>query len=289
MLEGIFWFNGRCSSEFDLKIGYINPDSFPFGIQRENIIETIPHTYKTYSLGSSYEPLKKSFIIYTSQILNTKKRIEICDWLFVDKFCELYSQCQPDIIYYCKLEGDTQKFLACNGGYIECEMICNTPFPLTRPRITERSFDPQFIKDGIFTSTFDIRNDSNYKSWGDFIVKLRIPSEDVLKKALNLGESGALPSLSIRIWNKTNSSSSDAFVISSELNPRMPLKTGEILSIDMNNHIIHTNARIGTGDTYKHRLENSNLKFLTLNKGLNEIEITGFCDCQITTQFPVLH
>lgn len=291
MLEGTFWFNGRCSDEFGLKIGYVGHDGkYNFGIARETNIETIPHYYSTYELGSSYSPLKKTFAIYSEQPLTTKKRMEICDWLFIDEFCELYSQCQPDIVYYCKINGDVEKWIGCGlQGYMECEMICNSPFAWTRPRVLTRHFDINKYKENgneAYTSHIDVRNDSNYNSWGDFIVKLHIP-----EKSFFVGQNISINNteLSIKITNTTNSKDSDAFIISSENCPNMPLYFGETIQIDMNEGYVYTDISKGVGDVYKHRISNTNNKFIKLNKGLNKIEITGVCDYQIITQFPILH
>ena len=276
-LFGYFYLDGRSSREFGLQIALKeNDDTTHFGISRQNNIEMIPNSHKSYSMGSKLEPLVVPITMWSEKPLTRDTRIEMCNWLFQDDFLELYTEEDQDVIYYCKIHGDSERFLGIGRmGYVDLEMICDSPFAWSRPMV--QYFNLLKELSPTMPMPIPIRNDSNYKNWHDFIVKISIPSDtDTL-----------LSDLEFKIWNKTTTTETDAFVISSALGS-FPLQKGENLQIDMITGDIYTDVGLTSGEPYAHRRKNTNKKFIELNYGVNEIEFTGNCELTIVTQFPVL-
>ena len=282
--ECFFCFDGRSSREFELYIAYQPNDSTTrFGINRRSNIEIIPRSHKTYNLGSQLSPLTIPVKIFSTKPLNRQKRIEICRWLFKDDFMELYSEHEPEVIYYCKIQGDSSRFIAEDDtGFLEVDLVCDAPFAWSKPMIHRINLRDDVVPPLDMPVEFQIRNDSNYNNWYDFIVKIRIP-EGI--------PPGGLGALSFTMWNKTNTPNrEDAFVISSALG-NFPLQREEFLQIDMVTGNIYTDASIGGSSTsprYSHRRRNCNKKFITLDRGINRIEFTGRCLLETTLQVPVL-
>jgi len=274
MLMCYFYFDGKSSREFDLKIVQKENKSITFfGIARDNNIEVIPNSHKAYCLGSKYSPLAFELTLWSGdKPLTREKRIEICHWLFKDDFCELYSEQEPDVIYYCKLSDNVDRYLAMGDlGYLDIKVQCDSPFAWSRPMI--QTFDLRHELAPPFPYEFQVRNDSNYKDWYENVFKIKMPPSGT--------------DFEYKIWNKTNSASENAFIISSNLGS-FPLQQDEFLQIDMTTGDIYTDARIGVGEPYAHRRKNTNKKFITLDYGTNDIEFTGNCILEVVTQCPVL-
>lgn len=264
-------------------------DTEPFGINRECQVETIPGSFESYDLGSTGEPLVLPMTFWSERPLTREKRIEISQWLFQDDFCEFYAAHEPDIIYYCKLQGDTTRFIA-NGetGYIETELICDSPFAWSRPMIQRftLSDNPNFLQE----TTLEVRNDSNYKNWYEMFVKIKVPA----KNATSISD---IKDIRYTIRNLTThpegtqGGDSGTFELSGVLNPNQPLQWGERLQIDMPRGNIYTDYCVGadTAKPYPHRRKNCNGQFIRLVSGINKLKFTGYGEYEIVTQYPVLH
>lgn len=301
LFEGYsFTFNGRSSNEYGLFLcrASSSPFSRPFGLNRKvNKIDSgcspLPYLMNTES-----SVLENSITLGSRHTLSTAELREIADWLYLEDYAPFTAGDNPDIVYQLLFTDEGELFQFVNGGYITISFMCNAPWAWTKPLM--KTYDLRY---NTGTYLFTIENLSNDKIYNPLEVELYIPKfgtngstyDERLSDYPAMRANGeliddspviAMDTYEITIHNLRNTRPDNALKISScpDSTPfNAPLIMGETLHIKMQDGQIESDQT-----SIVSRLENCNLNWVKLERGINTIAVTGRCILTVKCQSPVI-
>lgn len=96
------------------------------------IEERIRGRDKPYLMGVEYESFRFPLRLYFQNGFDSEVLGEVSRWFEVDYFKPFYFEGNPEKIYFCMIDGETNLIHNGNGeGYIELEMVCDSPYAYT--------------------------------------------------------------------------------------------------------------------------------------------------------------
>jgi len=260
----IFSFNNQLSTDY----GVINCHVDTNGLYSEDFISSIElkeittrRSPKPYYVQKKPLPRILNLTIAFENSFDEDKLRSVRRWLSQDGYKPMSFDSIPDYIFYCTLIDSTPLLHSGNMGYINCIFRCSDPY----------KYSPQYLSD-----IYDLSSN---------------PSSGTTIIFTNLGDIPCQPQISLLKVNDgdisiiNNSDSGKEFKLSSLLDsdgveiPSSSLKNNEDLFIDSENEEITSSIP----DTY--RLNNLTGDFISLPRGVNNLQIFGTCKIQFRHQF----
>ena len=283
-----FSYDGRYSDEYRLKVVSARRglEEVPYATSRNAVYDKV--TYNPYAF---YHGVDSSIFEFTLHLAcdrpwTERQRRDVARWLFKPTYKPFISADNPDLVYNCICVGDPSIVLGMSAtGYIILNFICDSAFPTTKNMIQDLDF--RFNTDLINPYTFKINNISNEDSYQpSFRIELYIPHYDLTDYPYGDAPNVPQDELSFSLRNLRNTrpdkdTHENSFIISSKKFPNAPLRFGETIAIDMWDESV-------LSDEYKYRLRNTNRKWISLDYGINEIEVKGACVLRIYNKYAIL-
>jgi phage-related protein len=237
----------------NVDVGTSGMKELPFGVKRSLIEEQVNNT--SYLMGTNDEPL--SFRLQLTFADNRKwdidTRREIVQLLFQKNYKPILSQSYTGICWFVIAEGESKRFdNYLEQGYIDINFRCDASHGWSYPAAVQ-NFD---FTDNSTTTTIELENMSNVEEYYMPEIEFTLTSGSALTLK-NLSDGGR------------------EFTFSG-------ITTGETIYVNNKNKRILTSL----GDNF-YRLSKFNKSWLKLSQGKNYIEVTGKCNLQVRSQFPM--
>lgn len=129
-----FTYNGVSCKEYDLMLGTISENKYQVGINIDPIFEKDSKNDRIHYFGEDKKPLQFELSVFQKdgRYLTEDERMNIMQWLYKNKFCELAFEENLDIVYSCKPISKIKEID--RGGLLgfTIEFLCEYPYATTR-------------------------------------------------------------------------------------------------------------------------------------------------------------
>lgn len=252
-----FTFNGI--SARDMRIRSVRVDegimTLPFVTSANASTVKLPDNTETYLYKAQRENLTIQLQLMkvdergNPKVWTQRDIYEVADWLVVDNYKPLTLGDRTGIMYYAYLQDSESLLHYGNGGILPIVFMTNSPFGWSVPQMEAFNVAE--------TQTIQVINKSN-------VLKYFRPTVQITNTKAN----GTI--------TLTNTTIND---------PPIELKqlyANEIISMDNEREIIHTDKPLATlGNRF-------NYEWLKLQRGVNNISVSGDCSIIVRQQFPIV-
>jgi phage-related protein len=245
-------YNGFNFADFGLIRGTLNSnESFQFGLKYDIQMEKLPSNDTAIFYGVDKSQLGFSLSLWKDSAWSIQDRRTISKILFINRFADLeFVNEEFDLVCSCMPQSISSEFYG-NGMYgISIDFISNKPYFTTRMRTYLYQFTTT-------TNTIKILNESDLNEYHkDIEIEFKLLSTSTSFSITNTNDNNRIFSFS-------------------------GLSTGETIYID------NKKKRI-ISSTGNNRLPKFNENWFRMVNGINNLTISGRCEIEIRTQYPVL-